>query len=105
MKCEIAGAEFLADGVEVEVEAIDRVELGEPRVLDATVDGALHPVGTLVIAEAMEDVERGQVVLAGLLEQRGEELHHAVQTKRAQLLEEQVERVVIVSAFHRVPRR
>jgi hypothetical protein len=44
-------------GIEVEVEAVDGVELREPGILDAAVDGALHAAGALLVGEAMQDVE------------------------------------------------
>jgi hypothetical protein len=67
---EIARAKLLADGVEVEVEAVDGVEFGELCILDAAVDGALHATGALLIAESVDDLEVGQVVVLGLLEER-----------------------------------
>ncbi len=39
---EVASAKLLADGIEVEVEGVDGVDLGERGVLDAAVDGALR---------------------------------------------------------------
>ena len=66
---QVARAKFLADGIKVEVEAIDGVELGEPRVLDAAVDRALEATRTFLVAEPVKDLEVGQVVFAGLLEQ------------------------------------
>ncbi len=101
---EVACAQLLADGVEVEVETVDGIELGELGVLDAAVDGALHPAGAFLVAQAVDDVERGQVVFAGALEELRHELHHAGQAQPAKLLEQQVERVVVI-AFHGHPRR
>ena len=57
--------------------------LGEARGLDATIDGALHAERALVVAEPVNDVERCEVVLARLVEQRGEKLHHPVEAQRA----------------------
>jgi hypothetical protein len=38
-------------------------------------------VGAFVVTEAMDDVESGQVVFGGLLEQRRGELHHTVEAE------------------------
>src|SRR4029079_14366738 len=54
---EIGGAELFCERGEIEIEAVDGVELGVFCVLDTALDGALHPAGTLLVAQAMNDVE------------------------------------------------
>ena len=55
---EVAGPHLLAGWVEVEVEGVDRVDLGEVRVADAPLDGAAQPALLLLVAEAVDDVQR-----------------------------------------------
>ena len=69
VECEVASPQLFADWVEVEVEAVDGVELGEFCVLDAAVDGALHATGAFLVTESVEDLEVGQVVVLGLVEE------------------------------------
>jgi hypothetical protein len=48
---EVAGADLLAPWVEVEVEAVDGVDLWEAGVAEATVDGAAEAALLLLVAE------------------------------------------------------
>jgi len=98
MKAQVSSAHLLSLGREVEVEGVDGVNLGEASVSQASFDGALHAALLFLIAETMDDVERGEVVLRGAIEQRGDELGHAGQSQPAHLLDEQVEQVV--AFFH-----
>src|SRR5262249_24511605 len=95
---EVASANPLARRVEVEVEAVDGVDLREASCAEAAVDRAAHAAQLLLVAEAVEDVERGEVVLGGEREQRAHLLDHSGQLERAEFLKEQVEEVVVV--FH-----
>jgi hypothetical protein len=65
---EVSRAEFLSRGIEVEVERVDGVDLGEARVAEAAFHGAPDAALLLLIAETMDDVETRQVVLRSALE-------------------------------------
>src|SRR6186713_1601772 len=47
MQCEVARLQLTSHRVEVEVETIDGVDLGEACIADATGDGAIDPTGFL----------------------------------------------------------
>ena len=91
---EVARAELLARGIEVEVEGVDGVDLGEARVAESALDGALDAALLLLVAESVNDVGRREVLLGGTIENRGDVLRHAGKLEPAQLLHEQVELVV-----------
>jgi hypothetical protein len=67
------------------------------RVAYASLDGAAQPALHLLVAEAVDDVERGQVVLRGALEERRDDPGHARQPQPAEPLDEQCEGIVV---FH-----
>jgi hypothetical protein len=96
MKGEVPCADLLAAGVEVEVEAVDGVDLREAGLAEAAVDGAAEAALLLLVAEAVDDVEGGEVVLGGEVEQRRDLLGHSGQLEPAQLLNEQVAEVAFV---------
>ena len=105
MKGEVAGAELLPRRVEVEVERVDGIDLGEARVAEAPIDGALDATQLLLIAEAMDDVGGREVLLRRTLEDRGDELRHAGKPEPAELLDQQLEivarrRSVVVVLLH-----
>jgi hypothetical protein len=58
---EIASANLLSAGIEVEVETVDGIDLGEARVPHAALDGALQAAGLLLVSEAVSNLESGEV--------------------------------------------
>jgi hypothetical protein len=63
-QAEVGGFELLPEGVEVEVEAVDGVDLGEASISHAAVDGALEATtGLLFVGEAAGDLERREIPL------------------------------------------
>jgi len=56
-QAEVAGLELLPEGVEVEVEAVDGIDLGEASISHAAVDGALEATCFFFISEAAGDLE------------------------------------------------
>src|ERR1700679_1853099 len=62
---EVAGADLFPAWVEVEVEAVDGVDLREAGLAEAAVDGAAEAALLLLVAESVDDVEGGDVVLGG----------------------------------------
>src|SRR4051812_27234958 len=96
MEGEVASADLPASRVEVEVEAVDGVDLREAGLAEATVDGAAQAALLLLVAEAVDHVERGEVVPGGEVEQRLRVLCHSGQLEPAQFLNEQVAEVVVV---------
>ena len=105
MESEVAGAELLASRVEVEVEGVDGVDLGEAGVAESPVDGALDAALLLLVAEAVDDVGGRQVFLGRALEDRGDDLGHAGEPEPAELLHEQIKVVaagvaVVVLLLH-----
>src|SRR5262245_32852855 len=80
---QIAGADLLATRVEVEVEAIDSVDLWKGRRLDAPLDGVANAAVLLFVAEAIHHLERRQVVFGGFLEECRESGSHSGQPKPA----------------------
>ena len=74
VESEVAGAELLSRRVEVEVEGVDGVDLGEAGIAESAVDGALDAALLLLVAEAVDDVGGREVFLGGALEDRGDEL-------------------------------
>jgi hypothetical protein len=95
VEAEMASAHLLALGGEVEVEGVDGVDLGETSISQAPFDGALHAALLLLVAETMDDVERGEGVVRGAIEERGDELGHTGQSQPPHLLHEQVDQVVV----------
>jgi hypothetical protein len=85
---QVPGTHLLPRGIEVEVERIDGVDLGEVRVADAPLDGAAQAALLLLVAEAVDHVEGGEVFFRGLREQRRDGLGHAGEPEPAQLLHE-----------------
>jgi hypothetical protein len=58
VKREVARAELLADRVEVEIEAVDGVDLGKPGAAHATLDGGAKPTVLLFVAQTGDHVGR-----------------------------------------------
>jgi hypothetical protein len=96
VESEVARADLLPRGVEVEVESVDGVDLREAGVAEATLDGAAETALLLLVAEAVDHVEGGEVVPGGEIEQCRYLLCHPGQPEPAQLLNEQVAEVVVV---------
>ena len=63
MEREVARAELLARRIEVEVEGVDGVDLGEARVAKAALDGALDAAPLFLVTEKVDDVGRREVFL------------------------------------------
>ena len=84
---EVATAELAAHRIEVEVEAVDGVDLGEPRVPDASGDGALDSARLLGVGEGADDSENGEVFAAGALEDLGQVLRHPGEAQPAELVQ------------------
>jgi hypothetical protein len=99
VECEVAVAELLAHRAEVEVEPVDGVHLGEARVAGAAGDRVAHPARLLLVAEAVDEVETGEVLLRGLGDERPELLGHAGQLQPAELLDDEVELIVLHAAW------
>jgi hypothetical protein len=74
---QVPSLELLAARVEVEIETIDSVDLGEAGLRDASLDGAVEAALLLLVAEAVEDLEDGQVFLGRLGEDLADEADHA----------------------------
>src|ERR1043165_237758 len=66
---EIARADLLAAGREVEAEAVDGVDLGKSRIVNAAFDSGASPALALLVGEAMEDVGGGEIFGGGLFEE------------------------------------
>ena len=102
MQREVAGAELLAAGVEVEVEAVDGVDLGEARVLDAPLDGAADAALLLLVAEAVDDLEGREILLGGLRRAIGAELRPCRAAEASAASGEQLESRCRRRVFHRL---
>src|SRR5258707_8150960 len=95
MQRQVARSYLFANRVKVEVEAVDRVDLGEASFADATVDGASHSALLFLVAKPMQDVEGRQIVLAGTFEQRGYQARHPRKPQPSELLHEHLEQIVL----------
>ena len=96
MQGEVAGAHLFSCDVEVEVERVDGVDLGEVGVADAALDRAAHPALLFLVAEAMHDVEGRQILLGRLREECRYGLGHAGEPEPAQLFDEQLDEVFVL---------
>ena len=92
---QVAGLELLPAGVEVEVERIDGVHFGEARIVDAALDGPVHPALPLLVAQPVGHVERGEVLLGRFGEELPGGAGHARELEPAQLLEQQFQLVLV----------
>lgn len=96
MQREVASAELAARRVEVEVETIDGIDLGEPGVPNAAIDGALDTARFLRVGKGTNDGERGQGLSLGMVENRGELQRHTRQAEPPKLVGGELEQVVIL---------
>src|SRR5262245_62185159 len=99
MQREVASLQLLAAGIEVEVEGIDGVDLGEVSVAQAPLDGALDAALLLFIGEPVRNLERGEVLLRRLSKELGRDTRHAGQLEPLQFLEQQL-KLVLVALLH-----
>ncbi len=70
VKGEVSSAELFARGIEVEVERVDGVDLGESRVAKSSIDGALDSTLFFLVAEAVNDVCRREILFGRAFEDR-----------------------------------
>lgn len=99
MEGEVAVAKLLANRAEVEVEPVHRVRLGKVRVPDASGDRIAQPARFLLVAEAVDEVEAGEVLLRGLGEEWPELLGHPGEAEPPELLDREVELIVFHAAW------
>jgi hypothetical protein len=87
---------FLRRGVEVEVETVDGVDLGESGITNTPLDGALEAAGLLLVGNSADDVERAEILLSGGFDDIGESTSHSGQTKPAKLFDGEADQVVVL---------
>jgi hypothetical protein len=98
---EIRSFDLLATRIEVEVEGVDRVDLWKASVTHSPVDRAPNARSLLFVGESVRDIDRGEILLGGELEDLADARRHTWQAQPTEFLNEYVDLIVIV-LLHRV---
>jgi hypothetical protein len=97
VKGEITVADLFASGIEIEIESVDGVDLGEASDLDAALDGVAQPARPLLVEETVDHLGGGEILLGGEGKDPGQALDHAGEAEPAQLFAELLDEVLL---FH-----